>query len=154
MLYSAQDGHPAYFQPNRLQFAPGSPFSPSPPTHTHPSTIHTPEHCLPPLHSFIHSFSSLIPQHSYSVIFCTSSRWRQMNGTLFCSLLPTDSLKTLLLPLINLHPALCDLPPRGQCQQRKFPRLLYVIHCCGFARPPFHHLRLPPMGRQQKRGNK
>jgi hypothetical protein len=74
---------------------------------------------------------------SYSTTFCTTlPKWTQTNGTPYCSLWQTGSLKILLLPLMKLRLALCDLPCRGQYQQLKYLPLLYVILYCSFARPP------------------
>ena len=74
---------------------------------------------------------------SCSTAFCTTlPKWMQTNGTPYCSLWQTGSLKILLLPLMKLRLALCDLPCRGQYQQLKYLPLLYVILYCSFAGSP------------------
>lgn len=74
---------------------------------------------------------------SCSTTVCTTlPKWMQANGTPYCSLWQTGSLKILLLPLMKLRLALCDLPCRGQYQQLKYLPLLYVILYCSFTRHP------------------
>ena len=93
-------------------------------------------------------FSSIL-QLQCNVIYLL--RWTQTNGTRSCSSFPTDLPKILLPLLINARPALCGLPCRDQCQRPKFLPLLYVILCCGFARPQLLRTRRRSMERHRKR---
>jgi hypothetical protein len=86
----------------------------------------------------------------YRTTLCATSRWKQTNGTLYCSLSSTGLLKIRPLPLINLRPASCDLPSQGRCPQPKYRHLQYVTRYCGFTSPPLRLPRLRSTGRQQK----